>query len=445
MVFDFPESNPFCNSSGSAINQLDWLTRYVESESEYPFSVSLQNASSGDKSQFSNKSITAVITDPPYYDAIAYADLSDFFYVWLKKTLANVYPINFATPQTPKSEECTALKYHHHGNLDIAKTHFENKLLEIFDAIEQQTTDIVSIMFAHQSTEAWTTLCNSILMARMNITGSWATDTEMTGALKTDKGFLSSSVTVAARPAQRQGYGDYKEVKKAIEVRVAKEVELLYALGFRGADLLTACFGQAVSEFGRYQKVEKADGSEVTVAELLELSREAAFNALLKGFDGDDFTKFYIGWLQLYGFLESDFDDAAKFSRVGLRVDVQELFAAHLLLKNGNKQTLGNYTERLSAHPRLGESPDSPLIDRVHRALSLYGETDRATLLHYIARMAAEPGHAFWRVLTALCEVLPAGSADQKQALGLLGNKDSLIRESKQPIVVPGMQPSLFE
>lgn len=446
MIFDYPESNMFCNSTGSALNQLDWLNRYIESESDYAFAATLNNASSGDKSQFADKSITAVVTDPPYYDAIAYADLSDFFYVWLKRTLSDVYPLNFSTPQTPKTDECTALKHHHDGKADKAKAHFEHKLTEIFDAIEHQTSDIVSIMFAHQSTEAWTTLCNSILDARMNITGSWPMDTEMANrSIGLAGAALESSVTVAARPAQRQGYGDYKEVKKAIEVRVAEEVELLYALGFRGADLLTACFGQAVSEFGRYQKVEKADGSEVLVAELLELSREAAFNALLKGFDGDDFTKFYIGWLQLYGFLESDFDDAAKFSRVGLSVDVQELFAAHLLLKNGNKQTLGNYAERLEAFPRLGESADSPLIDRVHRALSLYGGTDRAALLQYVSRMAAEPGSAFWRVLTALCEVLPAGSADQKQALGLLSNKDSLIRESKNPLASTGTQPSLFE
>jgi adenine-specific DNA methylase len=446
MIFDYPEAHLFGNSMGSVLNQLEWVTRYIESESDYAFAANLNNASSGDKSQFADKSITAVVTDPPYYDAIAYADLSDFFYVWLKRTLGDVYPLNFATPQTPKTDECTALKHHHDGKADKAKAHFEHKLTEIFDAIEHQTSDIVSIMFAHQSTEAWTTLCNSILDARMNITGSWPMDTEMANrSIGLAGAALESSVTVAARPAQRQGYGDYKEVKKAIEVRVAEEVELLYALGFRGADLLTACFGQAVSEFGRYKKVEKADGSEVTVAELLELSREAAFNALLKGFDGDDYTKFYIGWLQLYGFLESDFDDAAKFSRVGLSVNVQELFNAHLLLKNGNKQTLGNYAERLAAFPKLGESADSPLIDRVHRALSLYGGTDRAVLLQYIARMAGESGSSFWRVLSALCEVLPAGSEDQKQALGLLTNKESLIRESKNAVALPGVQPSLFE
>ena len=110
MVFDYPEVYPFSNSTGGAFNQIDWITRYVESESENPFYGILNNASSGDKSQFSDKSITAVVTDPPYYDAIAYADLSDFFYVWLKRTLGDIYPLNFATPHTPKTEECTALK-----------------------------------------------------------------------------------------------------------------------------------------------------------------------------------------------------------------------------------------------------------------------------------------------------------------------------------------------
>lgn len=431
MVFDYPESNPFCSSSGSALNQLDWLTRYIESESNQPFSTELKNASSGEKSQFSKKYLSAVVTDPPYYDAIAYADLSDFFYVWLKRTLGEVFPLNFATPQTPKSEECTALKHHHNGNLGSAKVHFENKLLQIFDAIELQTTDMVSIMFAHQSTEAWTTLCNSILGARMNITGSWATDTEMTGALKTDKSFLSSSVTVSARPSQSQGIGNYREVKKAVEARVALEVEELYSLGFRGADLLTACFGQAVSVFGKFEKVVKADGTEVTVAELLEMARESAFNALLKGFDGDDFTKFYIGWLQLYGFTESEFDDAAKFSRVGLSINVNELFTEHILIKNGNKQTLSAFADRIKADKNLGLRADNHLIDNVHKAMDLYQGTNRKDLLQYIAHHAPSPDNSFWRVITSLCEVLPAGSNDLKQALGLLTNKDSLIRESK--------------
>tara|TARA_R110001592_G_scaffold325782_6_gene606385 strand:- start:15327 stop:18389 length:3063 start_codon:yes stop_codon:yes gene_type:complete len=445
-MVDFPESNPFSSSSGSALNQLDWITRYVESECNHPFDVTLKNATSGDENQFDSKYLDAVVTDPPYYDAIAYADLSDFFYTWLKRMIGDVFYLNFAVPQTPKTEECTALKHHHGGDMNKAKNHFEKKLEQIFSAIEKQTKDVVSIMFAHQSTEAWSTLCNSILGARMNITGSWAIDSEMANRmLGISSAALTSSVTVSCRPSLKNGIGNFREVKKAIEITVAKEVEELYHLGFRGADLLTACFGQAVSEFGKYETVEKADGSEVTVAELLEMARESAFNALLKGFDGDDFTKFYIGWLQLYGFVESDFDDAAKFSRVGLSINVQDLFTDHILIKNGNKQALGGYKERIGAKNNLGNLVSSHLIDQVHRAMFLYHGTNRGILLEYIHRVASNPDSPFWRVLTSLCEILPGGSDDHKQATGLITNKESLIRESATAQRDKASQSSLFE
>jgi adenine-specific DNA methylase len=265
----------------------------------------------------------------------------------------------------------------------------------------------------------------------MNITGSWAIDTEMANrAIGLGGAALESSVTVSCRPAQRQGIGDFKAVKQAIETRVEKEVEQLYELGFRGADLLTACFGQAVSEFGRYQAVEKADGSRVTVADLLEMARESAFNALLKGFQGDDYTKFYIAWLQLYGFTESDFDDAAKFSKVALTINVQELFKENILIKNQSKQSLGSFEARIMADKKLGEQENAFLIDKVHRALHLYRGANRGELLRYLAKVASQPADTFWRVLTVLCEVLPAGSEDLKQAQSLLMNKDSLLRES---------------
>lgn len=435
MVFDFPESNPFRESGGSPINMMNWVVRYIISESVHSFPTILNNASSGDKYQFDNKFLTAVVTDPPYYDAIAYGDISDFFYVWLKRSLINTFPLNFSTPQTPKSEECTALKHHHDRDMEKAKRHFESKLLQIFDAIEHQTSDIISIMFAHQSTEAWTTLCNSILGAKMNITGSWAIDSERANrTLGITNAVLASSVTVSCTPTFRSGYGDFKTVKLAIERTVAKEVSDLYRLGFRGADLLTACFGKAVSEFGKHEKVEKADGGEVSVAELLELAREAAFNALLKGFDGDEFTKFYIGWLQLYGFTESDFDDAARFTRVGVRIEVQELFKEYIFIKNekaGNRQTLGTAAQRLAKNKKLGTEGDSFLIDQVHKAMHLYQSANRTPLLQYLARVAPSADAHFWRVVTSLDELLPKGTDDHQQVNGLLANKENLLRESK--------------
>lgn len=432
MVFDYPESNPFCYSSGSALNQLDWILRYLDSESNSQFSAEFANASSGEKSQFMKDEVTAAITDPPYYDAIAYADISDFFYVWMKRTIGDIYPENFSTPQTPKSEECTALK-HHHGDSEVeAKKHFENKLTQIFDAIETQTKDIVSIMFAHQSTEAWTTLCNSIIDARMNITGSWPMDTEMASRTLAIAGAaLESSVTVSCRPSERKGFGDYKEVKKAIAKKVEEEVNYLYNLGFRGADLLTACFGQAVSEFGKYQIVEKADGSEVQVSELLEMARESAFDALLKGVQGDDFTRFYVGWLQLNGMGETDFDDVTKFTRVGLNVNITDIFAKKLLIRNGKSQHLATAEEHVGANQLAGMNPGDILIEQVHRAILLYKAEDRGNLLNQLKRIHAEDITApFWRLLASLKELLPAND-DLKQVQGLLANGDDLRQSCK--------------
>ena len=442
MVFDYPESNPFCSSSGSATNQLEWILRYIESESNSSFCTNLKNASSGERSQFGGKQLTAVVTDPPYYDAIAYADISDFFYVWLKRTLNDTYPLNFSTPQTPKSEECTALKHHHNNSEQEAKLYFEKKLTDIFDAIEQQTSDIVSIMFAHQTTEAWTTLCNSILSARMNITGSWPMDTEMANrSLGLASAALESSVTVSCRPSERSGYGSFKQVKRAIEEKVNKEVEKLYGLGFRGADLLTACFGQAVSEFGKYEKVEKADGSEVTVTELLELAKTAAFNALLRGFEGDEYTKFYIGWLQMNGMGETDFDDAAKFTRIGMNIDVSDIFHHHLLIKDGNKQHLASYTERITGEIQ-GTNINDPLIDQVQQAMMLWSKENRPKLLRLIKLVGSEANNSFWRVLASLKELLPDGD-DLKQVNELLANSEELIQSCQKDITGQATQMNL--
>jgi putative DNA methylase len=425
MIFDFPEINPFHS------DQISWITRVIDSEN-FEFASICKNAASGEKEQFEPKSIDAVVTDPPYYDAIAYADLSDFYYIWLKRSIGHIYESNFATPQTPKSEECTALKHHHDDNKELANNHFEGKLTQIFEAIELQTKDIVSIMFAHQTTKAWSTLCNSILNAKMNITGSWAVDSEATMVgLKADKAFLSSSVTVSARPTTRKGIGDFKIVKNAIEKRVAEEVDYLYKIGFRGADLLTACFGLAVSEFGIYVKVEKADGSIVQIAELLEIARESAFNALLKGFNGDDQTKFYIAWLQLNGFSETEFDDAAKFTKIGLSINIQDLFKDHILIKNGNKQHLGSLKDRISANARLGDGNNNPIIDQAQKLMHLYSSPNRIVLLKYIVSKSLGLESPVWRVITSLAELLPKDIEDHKLAIGLLTNKEQLIREAK--------------
>ena len=344
----------------------------------------------------------------------------------------SVYPLNFAFPQTPKTEECTALKHHHEGDKAKATQHFESKLQQIFAAIEQQTNGVISIMFAHQSTEAWTTLCNSVLGARMNITSSWSIDSERANrSLGLAGAVLASSVTVACRPATKEGYGDYKTVKKAIKENVRKEVKFLYEMGFRGADLLTACFGQAVSEFGKYKSVEKANGNEVSVGELLDMAREAAFNAIISDIDTDDATKFYIGWLNLFGFTAAEHDNVRRITQIGLNIDLQALQAAHILVQEGKQQNLATSEQRSQLSSRLGQTDQSYAIDEVHQVMALFGGSTRRKLLQYIRERATDATGKFWRVANAIIEVLPPDSADYKLIASLIAEKDNLIREAK--------------
>ncbi len=435
MTFDYPESNPFCSSSGSALNQLEWVLRYLEQESKNEFSSVMTHASSGEKEQFAPKSLTAVITDPPYYDAIAYADISDFFYVWMKRTLGNIYPMDFATPQTPKAEECTALKHHHNNSEKEAKKHFEDKLTQIFDAIEQQTSDIVSIMFAHQSTEAWTTLCNSILGARMNITGSWPMDTEMANrSIGLAGAALESSVTVACRPSERKGYADFDEVKHDIRQLVKSEVEKLYGLGFRGADLLTACFGQAVSVFGHYKLVETAEGDPVSVGQLLEFARESAAQALLEGVPGEPQTKFYCGWLQLNGMAECDFDDVNKYTRVGVNVEIRQLQSDKLLITEGSKQHLATAEEHVGSNESWGTQPTDYMISQVHRMMMAYRMGNQVQLLHLVRDLCPQSDAPQWRVLDFLGGHLPEDSQDYKDVKGILASAEMLRQKCKEAV-----------
>ena len=433
MTFDYPESNPFCSSSGSAINQLEWLSRYFEAESDNSFSANFANASSGDEKQFDERSLTSVVTDPPYYDAIAYADISDFFYVWLKQTLADVYPLAFSTPQTPKAEECTALKHHHSNDIDKARKHFEKKLTEIFNVIESQTSDIVSIMYAHQSTEAWTTLCNSILGAKMNITGSWPMDTEMQGALKTDMSYLESSVTVSCRPSERKGFADFDEVKHDIRQLVKAEVEKLYGLGFRGADLLTACFGQAVSVFGHYKLVETAEGEPVSVGQLLEFARESAAQALLEGVPGEPQTKFYCGWLQMNGMGECAFDDVNKYTRVGVNVEIRQLQSDRLLITEGSQQHLATAKEHLGNNESWGTQPTDYMISQVHRMMLAYHMGNQVQLLKLVRELCPQSDAPQWRVLDFLGGHLPEGD-DLNDVKGILASAEMLRQKCKEAV-----------
>ncbi|MCX7841346.1 MAG: DUF1156 domain-containing protein, partial [Anaerolineae bacterium] len=292
---------------------LDWVLRVIQHESPasgttlFPARVMRGDGAS---TSLTTNSADVVVTDPPYFDAISYADLADFFYVWLKRGLGEILPEAFTTPLTPKSEEATALKHRHGGDVEHAKKHCTSKLAACFAEAKRvcKPDGVITVMFAHQSTEAWSALIHALFEAGLSITASYPIDTEMVTALKATMSALASSITVVCRPREEGAAASFKEVRRQIDEVVAKSVHRFFEYGLRGADLIVACYGPAVGVFGRYERVERADGTIVGIPELLQLVRESALQAIAGEFEGDNLSRLYFVWANLYGISEQAWD-----------------------------------------------------------------------------------------------------------------------------------------
>lgn len=323
MMWDYPEVNPFADSSGTACKQLEYMLKVIDHErttdaSYAPPLILLGSATA--LNAVGPSSCDSVVTDPPYGNSIAYADLSDFFYVWLKRSLGDVMPELFHTPQTPKDQEATSHKHRHNGSQQRANDFYGRLLMESFKECKRAARDpnLVTIMFAHQSTDAWTALLSAVFDAGLSPDATWPIATEMPHtALALGTASLETSVTVACRPRVVGSAASFKDVRKEIEKVVAEAVKRFWSYGFRGADLIVACYGPAVGVFGKYERVEKADGMRVEIPELLELARKAARDAIAGEFRGDNLSTLYYVWANLYGASEQAWDDARLVVQIG--------------------------------------------------------------------------------------------------------------------------------
>jgi adenine-specific DNA methylase len=438
MTWDYPESNPFSEATGGALGGIDWIYRVIIRESQASYTQSAQIiCADGGKLPLLNGTAEAVVTDPPYFDAIAYADLSDFFYTWLKRGLGSIYPEAFTTPQTPKSEEAVAHKHRHKGSRDEGKKHFQRKLTQCFTEAKRvcRSEGILTIIFAHQSTEAWTALINALFDANITVTATYPIDTELTTALKGLKASLSSSITVTCRPRQVGSVAALRAVRREIEKVVAVSVHRFWGYGFRGADLIVACYGPAVGVFGRYERVERADGTPVTVPELLQLAREAALKAIAGEFTGDALSRLYFVWANLYGVSEQTWDDARLVVQIGGESeDAMEVARRRgLFVVDGAKCRLALLADRADRR-HLGEDAGAPLIDQLHHALQLWKEERRAALVVYLQMRDLLEHAAFWKLAQALFEVLPRSGEDWRLISALLGERETLRLEARRTV-----------
>ena len=280
MTWDYAEGNPLSEKSGSFSNMISWISNVLNQLPANKF---------GEVKQFDAQSDCGlrnivISSDPPYYDNIGYADLSDYFYIWMRQSLKNTYPKLFRTMLVPKAEELIATPYRHEGNMQKAKVFFEDGMLHTCQQIYQYACeDIpVTIYYAYKQSDTdedsktastgWETMLSAIIRAGFAITGTWPMRTELTTALKGNINALASSIVLVCRkrPAdapQTTRRGFIAELKRELRPALQK----LQRSNIAPVDLAQSAIGPGMGVYSRYGRVLEADGSAMTVRSALQI------------------------------------------------------------------------------------------------------------------------------------------------------------------------------
>ena len=290
MAWDFCESVPSCNSSGSFLSAYSRSADALESVSGIMKSSGQVQSADATAHPLPDQSASVWFTDPPYYDAVPYADLSDFFLVWLKRTLPRhplmQDPFDADNPLSPKTREAVQDETKHQDGRPKDRQWFEETMAKAFAEGRRVLADdgIGCVVFAHKTTEGWEALLSGMIRGGWTITGSWPIATEMASRLRArDSAALATSVHLICRPRPEDApVGDWAEVLRELPRRVADWMERLQSEGIRGADLVFACIGPALEIYSRFKAVETAEGRAVGLPEYLEKVWEVVGRAALE-------------------------------------------------------------------------------------------------------------------------------------------------------------------
>lgn len=296
VVWDFAEGIPLGESSGSFDVFINGITKALEKIGS-DWSIGHVETSSATSHILQNEFAQCFFTDPPYYDAVPYADLSDFFYVWLKRALPKPLLYQFSDLLTPKDGECI---------VDEVKgkdgAYFESTMTQaLAEGRRVLAPDGIGVVvFANKSTDGWEAMLQALLDAGWVITASWPIDTENTSRLRAQgSAALASSVHLVCRPREnpdgtlKEEVGDWRDVLSELPRRIHGWMPRLAEEGVVGADAIFSCIGPALEVFSRYSRVEKASGEAVTLGEyLVEVWAAVSREALNMIFEGADSTGF---------------------------------------------------------------------------------------------------------------------------------------------------------
>jgi putative DNA methylase len=279
VVWDFAEAAVLSESTGSFIDGLEVVAQSVETATtgfNVPGQAQQADACS---STLPEDTANVWLTDPPYYDAIPYADLSDFFFVWLRRSLPEHAllrnPFEAGNPLSPKCPEIVEdeVKRTPDGH-PKDKNFFEAAMGRAFAEGRRVLRDdgVGAVVFAHKTTEGWEALISGMLTGDWTVTASWPITTEMANRLRArESAALAASVHLVCRPRPSDaGIGGWEEILRELPNRIGDWMERLSGEGIRGADLVFSCIGPALELFSKYEHVETAEGREVKLAEFLE-------------------------------------------------------------------------------------------------------------------------------------------------------------------------------
>lgn len=439
MTWDYAESNPF-NPLGA-----DWsgsIERLVKILGRIPKGPPAEvRRGTATRLPYPSHSFDAVITDPPYADNIPYSDLSDYFYVWLKRMLADLYPGDFRTILTPKAaeivEQPSAIVDGRPKDAVFFRTEMRKALDEIYRVLDPDE-GIAVVVFAHKKTTEWEGLLESMLDAGLTVTASWPLVTEKAGRLRSQKSAaLATSVWVVCRPRLADaGIGRWKEVRRELAEKVRSRLDHFLDQGIRGADALLATFGPALEAFGRYERVETVQGEWVTVAQMLDEVRRAVAQHALEGvLEGhrleeiDEVTAFYVLWRWTFDARTAGpapksivADEARKlWQAVGADPDVISGSRGVLVIEKEAARLLGPSDRR--NQPQLGEIVGGHppyLIDVLHKAAILWKSGGTQVAEDYLQEAGMRGDETLQLVARALSHLLPEDSDEKRLYDGLL-------------------------
>ena len=399
MVWDYAEVNIFSDSTGSITNL---LSRQVKGFENIPASVNC-NVYQKDAQTASGVKNALISTDPPYYDNIAYADLSDFFYIWLRMSLRGFFPDIFKTLLVPKTEELVAIPNHFEGSRENARKFFENGMVVSFKHIYSSSRDDVpvTVYYAYKQDEedndtsffstGWETMLGAVIEAGFAVTGTWPMRTEKPGRMiewKTNA-LASSIVLVCRKRAIDAPVITRRDFINALKRELKPALQKLQAANIAPVDLAQSAIGPGMSIYSRYSQVLEADGSPMSVRSALQIINQE-LDLFFTEQDGelDSESRFCIDLYTQYAFNDIKFGEADVLARAK-NTSVDKLVGRGALYAEKG-------VVRLLTREEIPEKPDKEIIwlftQQLTHAMEMEGVTGVAKIVANV--LSSEPERA---------------------------------------------------